>query len=90
MNLVDGHQAACGGFYKIITAALELDNAKYKSTKKWGLLKYTTEILSKSPNELMQTHSLKIRTLIRGLGLPTGTDDFQTIKQFMKKCTTCK
>ncbi|KJA23435.1 hypothetical protein HYPSUDRAFT_137760, partial [Hypholoma sublateritium FD-334 SS-4] len=85
--LADGRKAVCEGLYKSVVKALEKPDPDYMIDKKWKLLKSTVDILSKSPDELKQAHSLKIRPLIRGL--PTSTQhDRQIAEEFMAQCTT--
>lgn len=69
--LVDGQQAVCDSLYKGVIGALQDFN--YSLEKKWKLLDFAVDILNKSPFELKQSHSAKIRSSVL-LGLPPSNN----------------
>lgn len=84
---MDGQQAVCESLYKRLLVTLQ--DSEYDLDKKWRLLDLAVEILKKSPFELKDFHSAKIRALV--LRLSNGDDTTAALqklaKAFLAQCT---
>ncbi|KJA17498.1 hypothetical protein HYPSUDRAFT_192134 [Hypholoma sublateritium FD-334 SS-4] len=82
----DGQQAVCDNLFKSIIDTFEKSDSEYELKKKCQLLNSTADILSESPDDLKQAHSVELRGLIRRV--TTGTDGQRIAEDFVDECTT--